>query len=32
LQDPAMTKVTEIPGIGKTFEKDLRRIGIATIE
>jgi hypothetical protein len=27
-----MTKVTEIPGIGKTFEKDLRRIGIASVE
>jgi hypothetical protein len=27
-----MTKLTVIPGIGKTFEKDFARIGIYTIE
>ena len=27
-----MTKVTEIPGIGRTFEKDLARIGITSVE
>jgi nucleotidyltransferase/DNA polymerase involved in DNA repair len=27
-----MTSVRTIPGIGRTFEKDLRRIGIASIE
>jgi Pathogenicity locus len=27
-----MTKLTSIPGIGKTFEKDFARIGITTVE
>lgn len=27
-----MTKLTTIPGIGKTFEKDFARIGITAIE
>jgi Pathogenicity locus len=27
-----MTKLTTIPGIGKTFEKDFARIGVAAIE
>jgi hypothetical protein len=27
-----MTKLTTIPGIGKTFEKDFARIGISEIE
>jgi predicted RecB family nuclease len=27
-----MTKLTTIPGIGKTFEKDFARIGITEIE
>jgi hypothetical protein len=27
-----MTKLTTIPGIGKTFEKDFARIGIHSIE
>lgn len=27
-----MTKLTDIPGLGKTFEKDFRRIGITSID
>lgn len=27
-----MTKVTSIPGIGKTFAKDLARVGIESVE
>jgi adenine-specific DNA glycosylase len=27
-----MTKLTEIPGIGKTFEKDFTRIGVTSVE
>lgn len=26
------TKLTEIPGIGKTFEQDFARIGLTTVE
>jgi hypothetical protein len=27
-----VTKLTEIPGIGKTFEKDFARLGISSVE
>jgi hypothetical protein len=27
-----LTRLTEIPGIGKTFEKDFARLGISSVE
>jgi nucleotidyltransferase/DNA polymerase involved in DNA repair len=31
-QDDVKTKLTSIPGIGKTFEKDFARIGYTSVE